>query len=66
MNKEWKDATKQGNLEKVRLLLAKGTDINSKDQYGQTALMNAAHTGQVELVGLLIEKWCRLKYHGQI
>ena len=55
MNKEWKDATKQNNLEKVRLLLGKGADINSKDQYGQTALMNAAHRGQVELVRLLIE-----------
>lgn len=56
MNKEWKDATKQSNLAKVRLLLEAGADINSKDQYGQTALMNAAHRGQVELVRLLIEQ----------
>jgi uncharacterized protein len=56
MKKEWKDATKQNNLEKVRTLLGKGADINSKDQYGQTALMNAAQTGQAELVRLLIEK----------
>lgn len=67
MNKEWKDATKQSNLEKVRLLLGHGADINSKDQYGQTALMNAAHRGQVELVRLLIENGADLnttaKYH---
>jgi ankyrin repeat protein len=56
MRKEWKDATKQGDVEKVRLLLEKGADINSKDQHGQTALMNATHAGQVELVRLLIEK----------
>jgi len=56
MKKDWKDATKQGNLEKVRFLLGNGAEINSKDQYGQTALMNAAHSGQVELVRLLIEK----------
>jgi uncharacterized protein len=55
MKKEWNDATRQNNLEKVLLLLANGTDINAKDQYGQTALMNAAHRGQVELVRLLIE-----------
>ena len=56
MNKDWKDATKQVDLERVRLLLGNGADINSKDQHGQTALMNAAHAGQVELVRLLIEK----------
>lgn len=56
MNKEWKDATKQGDLEKVRSLLEEGADINARDRYGQTALMNAAHGGQVELVRLLIEK----------
>lgn len=55
MNKEWENATKQGDLEAVRLLLAKGADINSRDQHGQTAIMNAAHRGQVELVSLLIE-----------
>ena len=55
MNKEWKDATKHADLEKIRWLIENGADINSKDQYGQTALMNAAHRGQVELVRLLIE-----------
>jgi ankyrin repeat protein len=55
MNKDWKAATKHADLEKVRRLVENGADINSKDQYGQTALMNAAHRGQVELVHLLIE-----------
>lgn len=55
MKKEWQDATKRGDLEKVRSLLEEGADINAKDQHGQTALMNAAHAGQVELVRLLIE-----------
>ena len=55
MNKDWKEATRHNNLERVRFLLGRGADINSKDQYGQTALMNAAHRGQVELVRLLIE-----------
>ena len=60
MNKEWQDATKQGDLEKVRLLLEQEVDINAKDRYGQTALMNAAHAGQNELVRLLIEKGANL------
>jgi uncharacterized protein len=55
MNKEWKDATKHGDLEKVRRLVEHGADINAKDEYGQTALMKAAHRGQVELVRLLIK-----------
>ena len=56
MDIKWKDATRRGDLEKVRLLLENGADINSKDGRGQTALMNAAHAGQVELIRLLIEK----------
>jgi ankyrin repeat protein len=60
MKKEWKDATKRGDLEQVRLLLENGADINSKDGHSQTALMNAAHAGQVELVRLLIEKGAEL------
>ena len=56
MNQEWKTATKQADLDSVRSLLKKGVDINSKDEHGQTALMNAAHNGQVDLVRLLIEQ----------
>jgi ankyrin repeat protein len=55
MDKKWKEATGRGDLDQVRLLLQYGADINSKDQRGQTALMNAAHAGQAELVRLLIE-----------
>jgi superfamily I DNA/RNA helicase/very-short-patch-repair endonuclease len=54
MNTAWKEATKQGDLARVRSLLEKGMEINAKDEHGQTALMNAAHAGQVELVRLLI------------
>ncbi len=60
MNKEWKAATMQGDLEKVRSLLNDGVDINAKDEHGQTALMNAAHAGQLELLRLLIERGANL------
>ena len=56
MNREWKKATKQSDLERVRGLLESGIDINAKDEHGQTALMNAAHAGQIELVRLLVEQ----------
>jgi len=54
LNKEWRAATNQGDLEKVRSLLERGTDVNAKDEHGQTALMNAAHAGRVDLVRLLV------------
>jgi ankyrin repeat protein len=56
MHKEWQDAIRQRDLDKVHSLLENGEDINSKDAHGQTALMNAAHTGQLELAKLLVEK----------
>lgn len=56
MNKEWKEATEQGDLERVRSLLASGMDIDARDEHGQTALMNAAHAGQLDLVRLLVEQ----------
>jgi ankyrin repeat protein len=67
MNQEWKAATQQGDVIRVRVLLEQGMDINARDEHGQTALMNAAHAGQEELVRLLIEKGADLnvtaKYH---
>jgi ankyrin repeat protein len=67
MNQAWQAATRQGDLEQVRHLLEAGADINARDRYGQTALMNAAQIGQVELVRLLIERGAALnttaKYH---
>ncbi len=40
----------------VRLLLAKGADVDEIDQEGQTALILAASEGQREAVRLLLEK----------
>lgn len=54
MDAAWEQAVRCGNAEAVRTLLAQGTDINSRDRYGQTALMLAAHAGQREIVETLI------------
>src|SRR6185369_8765307 len=56
MSQEWKLATRQGDVTRIRSLLEHGADINSRDEHGQTALMNAAHAGQEELVHLLVER----------
>lgn len=62
MTREWRSATTAGNLEKVRALLDAGADIDSLDEHGQTALMNAAHRGDARLVQLLIEKGAGLDH----
>jgi ankyrin repeat protein len=55
MNAAWKRAAKSGDVEAARALLESGADINSRDRYGQTALMLAARGGHEALVETLIE-----------
>ena len=54
MDAAWEQAVRGADAEAVRALLAQGTDIDSRDRYGQTALMLAAHAGQREIVETLI------------
>ena len=54
MDATWEQAVRGTDVQAVRVLLAQGTDIDSRDRYGQTALMLAAHAGQRELVEMLI------------
>lgn len=56
MNKKLQEAARRGDVERARLLLDEGENIDAKDKYGQTALMIAAHAGHVELVRLLLER----------
>lgn len=56
MTKNWKEATSRAEIERVSSLLAAGENINSLDEHGQTALMNAAHQGNIELVHFLIKR----------
>jgi len=54
MNAAWEDAIKCGDVPAVCELLERGVDIDSRDRYGQTALMLAAHAGHREVVETLI------------
>lgn len=49
-------AAKAGDIEKVKTLLKDGININSTNNYGETALIVAAQNGHTEIVKLLIEK----------
>jgi len=49
------EASKHGHIDVVKTLLEKGVDINTKDEYGYTALSYAALKGHAEVVDLLIE-----------
>lgn len=57
MSIEFINAAQFGDLEKVRALLAQpGINIDDKDQFGFTALMNAISNNHPEVVDYLIEK----------
>ena len=50
----WK-AERNNNLKAVKKAIKKGANVNEKSYAGQTALMNAADFGRVDMVRLLIE-----------
>ena len=50
------DAAVDGNIEAVKQSLAAGADVNSKDEFGGTALHNAVWEGYNEIAELLISK----------
>ena len=53
------------NLEKVRLLVDKGADVNAHSKQGRTPLViAAAHDGNIEVIRLLIKKGADLKAPG--
>lgn len=49
-------AAKRGDVAAVQALLAKGANVNAKDNYGDTALMEASAKGHREVVQVLLDK----------
>ena len=50
------DAVASEDLNKAQQLISQGTDINAKDQRGQSPLLPAAYGRSYKIVQLLIEK----------
>lgn len=46
---------RRGNLSKVQAILAMGTDVDTRDGYRRTALMEACRMGHVEIVKVLLD-----------
>jgi ankyrin repeat protein len=55
VNEDLIEASKRGDLPEVKRLLAKGAEVNAKDEKGRTALMRASKRGQWEVMELLIK-----------
>lgn len=55
LKEEFFAAARKGDVEAVKALLAKGVDVNSKTEYGATALSYASDKGHTAVVKLLLE-----------
>ena len=62
MKSDWREATNSGDIGRVCALLDDGADIDSLDEHGQTALMNAVYRGDFELAAVLVEKGAGLNH----
>lgn len=54
LNEELITAARKSNVEAVKMLLAKGADVNAKTEYGATPLFFACDRGNAEIVKLLL------------
>jgi len=50
------EAAAAGDIEQVKLLISKGSDVNAKDRMGRTALHSAAEKGHTNIVKFLIDR----------
>jgi ankyrin repeat protein len=60
MKADWRAAAIAGDSKTIAQLIAGGENIDSRDKYGQTALMLAALYGRDEVVGLVLAKGAQL------
>ena len=56
VNEDFLAAARKGDVAKLKELLDKGADVNTKTQYGATALAYACDKGHIEVVKLLLER----------
>ena len=62
MTPEWKAAVSAEDTARLDELLEAGSDINARDEHGQTALMIAARDGRTRSVRWLIEHRAELNH----
>lgn len=60
MREDWRKAAIDGDEATIQALLVAGVDVNSRDRYGQTALMLASMHGRDEVVRLLVAEGAAL------
>jgi len=65
MNQQLLDASKDGNLEEVRNLLASGADSNTTDFLGDTPMYWACRYGHLSVVQTLVEHGANIDYHNR-
>ena len=62
MTPEWEEAIRSGDIERLQRLRAAGSDVNSRDRYGQTGLMVAAMHGLRDTVDWLVSQGAELDH----
>lgn len=60
MTPQWGSAVRTGDANAVRAQLAAGSDVNARDEHGQTGLMLAAHGGHEAVVRVLVDAGAQL------
>ena len=55
-------AATKGFLEQVKILVEKGSDVNSKTRLGASAVTRAAENGQIEVERLLIGQGAEINH----
>jgi ankyrin repeat protein len=54
LKREWQNAVEHGDAAALAAMLGQGEDVDSRDRYGQTALMLSARSGHDEAVEVLL------------
>jgi len=62
MTREWETAVHRSSIDELQRLFDNGSDIDSRDGHGQTALMIAASKGSSALVDWLVERGATLDH----
>ena len=67
LNENFLENCKKGDLEKVKLLLSQGADIETKGVHGNTPLISASRNGCLEIVKHLLSQGAEIEakdYYG--